>query len=253
MELRSLNWAISFRQRIRDPHLTRWPEPARTEGNRKEASRAEKVGGRRCGRGRDGGQMMGLTEHLIDLLLRSAARFWYFRISSVQSSSLLFFAMGGGFPKTRPAVDAWNSPAFAGRVNSASGESQIRSIQDFVKFFNRRRFSGCAALDDSGQLVSAVRRSKSTQATGIKKSQIVFIFLPPPHSSAEPPFLSKLLTQLQKKITQKQKRRDDHIMIYELLSLELSRSRASRDPKLAPLRRCPAAPSICTRLRDRSR
>ena len=61
-------------QRIRDPHLTRWPEPARAEGERKEASTAGE-GWRPTTRPRaGGGQTMGLTEHQIDLLLRSAER-----------------------------------------------------------------------------------------------------------------------------------------------------------------------------------
>src|SRR5271166_2696202 len=54
----------------------RRPEAAQSEdeGSGKAHPRREKVAGRRHDRAKDGGQMMGLTEHQIDLLLRSAER-----------------------------------------------------------------------------------------------------------------------------------------------------------------------------------
>ena len=86
-ELRNLNCAFSFETSSRSAAIS-FCTPADPgssfdslagagadgRGAERGIHEREKVGGRRCGRGQDGGQMMGLTEHLIDLLLRSAER-----------------------------------------------------------------------------------------------------------------------------------------------------------------------------------
>jgi hypothetical protein len=89
--------------------------------------------------------------------------------------------------KEPPGVDAWHSPE---RLTLRPG-IQIR--------INKRRFSGCAALDDSDNYCRQYDEVKDT-GTGIKKSQMVFIFLPLPQSSVDPTFSVKTFNAIAIKI-----------------------------------------------------